>query len=137
MRKIKLYPYDRSGQPIPVEADLVLANDDVFEGEPGADRVKLWLCSNEYGPMGAVWARSANDALDELVDRDLAAGIQVDESSLTADDEERIARLGNHGTPCDLSNTSVTPVVFNPARDWLLLCKFAEARGAGHDNLDF
>ena len=141
MKKIKIYPYDvRQGvnvQPIPVDADRVLANDVVFEGEPGAGRLKLWLCVSTYGPMGVVWANSDEDALHELVDRDLANAIKVDESSLTPEDEEHVARLGNHDVPCDLDNVSVQRVHFVPERDWRLMCKFAEARGAGHDNLDF
>ena len=138
MKKFDLYTRDSA--PIPVAADRIVCNDVVFEGEPGSRMTRLWICFNEFGPMGAVWANGEEDALDELVDQDLAGGILIDENkakNLTEEDEEHVARLGNHGEPCDLSNCAVSPVEFKPSRDWRLMVKLAEARGAGHDNLDF
>jgi hypothetical protein len=136
VKKIKLYPYSRDSQPVPVDADRILCNDVVFQGDPGAGNTKLWLCASLYGPMGAVWASNEEEALNELVDQGLADAILVDENN-THLEEEQITHLGNHGMPCDLSNVGCAPVIFIPERDWRLLCKFAEARGAGHDNLDF
>jgi hypothetical protein len=138
MHKIEL-PLGKRGS-VSVEAKRILCNNVIFKGEYNPHNVRLWVCMNEYGPMGAVWATGIQEALDELVDQDLAHGILVDEKTLkdlTPEEEDELAHLGNAGEACDLSNTAVEPVVFDPARDWLLLCKFAEARGAGHDNLDF
>lgn len=124
---------------MPVPGNKILANDVVFPGESNPGRVKLWLCTNAHGPMGAVWAQAENDALDVLVDANLAGGILVDESSLKGTDKEHdnFARLGNFGQVCDLSDTRVDEVAIIPDRDWSLMIKLAEARGAGHDNLDF
>jgi hypothetical protein len=119
-----------------VPANRILCNDIILpeEQNPG---VGLWLALNAHGPMGAVWAHNMEEALDILVDSDLANGITLEEKDLSPEDEERIARLGNNGTPCDLNDVAVERVSIIPDRDWRLLLKFAEARGAGHDNLDF
>lgn len=139
MKKIQLFVRHDLGEPITVDADRVLCNNVTLPGE-GLERCRLWVILNAHGPMGAVWANSLEDALDELVDQDLARGILIDEKTLenmSDNDQEHLAQLGNAGEYCDLTDVIAEKVTFNPGRDWKLLCKFAEARGAGHDNLDF
>lgn len=137
-KKIEL-PLSRN-RTIPVDAERVLCNDVVFKGESNPHDVRLWLVLSAYGPLGAAWASDVREALDVLVDADLAEAILVDEATLAEMSEEErevLASLGDAGEACDLSHVAVEPVKFDPAQDWLLLCKFAEARGAGHDDLDF
>ena len=124
------------GMSVALPADKILANDVVFPEEFNPGNFQLWLCLNAHGPMGAVWARSMEDALDVLVDANLAGGILVDESS-PDEEHDNFARLGSRGQVCDLSDTRVEKVAIIPDRDWKLMVKLAEARGAGHDNLNF
>ena len=138
MKKISL-PLRGDSQPIEVDADRILCNDIVLPCDASyKQKTKLWVIWNEYGPMGAVWADSDQDALDLLVDSDLAQGMLVDEDVLKdmdADAKEELAHLGNAGEPCDLTHVGLECVAFRPARDWELMCKFAEARGAQIDRL--
>ena len=123
-----------------VDADRILTNDIVFDHESNPGKTHLWLCANSHGPMGAVWANSMEDALDELVDAELAGGIIVDPKDvarMSEEDLEHLARLGNNGQPCNLDDTYVEAVSMIPDRDIKLMLKLAEARGAGHNNLDF
>jgi hypothetical protein len=139
MKKLELHlTASGNGRAVEIEPQRVLANNVTFKGEHG--RSHLWVILTLYGPAGAVWANNIQEALDILVDSDLAGAILIDPKEynrLPEKEQEQYASLGNSGEPCDLSNVAVEPVVFNPERDWRLMCKFAEARGAGHDNLDF
>ena len=137
MKKIAL-PL-KGGMEIEVDEDRILCNDIVLPCEASyKQKTKLWVIWNEYGPMGAVWADSDQDAMDLLVDSDLAQGILVDEDTLKDMDEEakeELAHLGNAGDYCDLTYTGLESVTFKPERDWKLMCRFAEARGAQVDKL--
>jgi hypothetical protein len=137
MKKIAL-PL-KGGKEIEIDADRILCNDIVLPCDATyKQKTKLWVIWNEYGPMGAVWADSDQDALDLLVDSDLAQGILVDEDVLKDMDEEakeELAQLGNAGEYCDLNYAGLESVVFKPERDWKLMCRFAEARGAQVDRL--
>ena len=139
MRKIELHlTAAGNSRAVEIEPKRVLANDVTFKGEHG--HARLWVILTLYGPAGAVWAGDIEEALNILVDNDLAGAILVDRKDydkLPEDEQEHYASLGNAGEPCDLTDVMVEPVIFNPERDWRLMCKFAEARGAGHDNLDF
>ena len=129
----------KKGREIEVDADRILCNDIVLPCDAAyKQKTKLWVIWNEFGPMGAVWANHDQDALDLLVDSDLAQGILVDEATLKdMDDESReeLARLGNAGEYCDLTYAGLDSVAFKPERDWKLMCKFAEARGMQADKL--
>jgi len=121
-----------------VDPERIATNEVTLPGEGMYRKAKLWVIGNEFGPMGAVWATNEQDALDELVDQDLGAGILVDEDSLASmseEEQEELAHLGNASEPADLSYAWLHEVKFEPARDWYLLCKLAEARGAGADRL--
>lgn len=128
------------GQVIELDDSQILCNDITFPWDFNPHNTRLWIVCNEYGALGAVWAQHEQDALDELVDNDLGAGLLVDEAD--ADDDE-CARLGNAGEPADLSNCRLYVVKFCRAGNdaeikdsCKLLCRFAEARGAGADTLD-
>ena len=118
------------GREVEVDAKRVLTNDVTFQWESNPHNVRLWLIGNEYGVMGAVWADCEQDALDELVDADLGAGILIDES----DADEECARLGNAGEPACLDNCRLEAVDLDKQTQ-RLLCAFAEARGAEADTL--
>jgi hypothetical protein len=119
---------------VEVDVDRIMANDVVLPWERGG--VDLWVVGAEFGPMGAVWAKSIEDALDEIVDQDLGAGILVDQDDVTEEDEEHLAHLGNAGEWADLTSAWAGIVKFDLAQDCKLLCAFAEARGAGADRID-
>jgi hypothetical protein len=139
MKKFRLFTSPGS-MSVAVDADRILTNDVVFDHESNPGKTRLWLCANAHGPMGAVWANSAEDALDKLVDNELAGGILVDPEDVAKmgeEEREHFAFLGNHGEACNLDDTYVEAVTMIPDRDYKLMLKLAEARGAGHDNLDF
>lgn len=97
--------------------------------------VRLWVIGNEFGTCGAVWADCLQSALDELCDAGLSGGLSCDEPE-DEDDGEDIARLGNTGEPHDLTYVWYGLVELRPERDWQVIARFAEARGAGVASLD-
>jgi hypothetical protein len=124
-------------------ADRVLTNDVTFDGEFNPHNVGLFIISNEYGAVCAVWASSEQDALDEAVDADLMESFAV-EGPISFDEKEQsdvdvdgvtVTRLGNAGEPFYLDNCGCHRI---PQDDMpvALLIAFAEARGEGADNLD-
>ena len=123
---------------VDVKDEDILCNDVILPGEYNPHHKRLWVISDVYGVLGALWADDEQDALDELVDRDMGASLLVDKNNLknmTPEEQDELVSLGNAGEFCDLTNVSCESVVFDPSRDCKLLCKFAEARGAGHDRL--
>jgi len=112
-------------------ADRVLANDVTFDGEYNPHGTKLFVISNEYGYIAAVWASCEQDALDEAVDADLMRCFAIEET----DADEDTARLGNAGEPFDLTYCGMHAL---PQSDMptVLLMAFAEARGEGANCLD-
>lgn len=94
----------------------------------------LYVIGNEFGALGAVWATNEQDALDELVDRDLAGGILVDQPTTEEAHEEceemEYTPLGNAGELCDLTNVWMQKVAFEPVRDIELIVALAKADGA-------
>lgn len=113
--------------------ETVLCNDVTFPGEYNPHNVRLWIIGHEFGPVGAVWAQCEQDALDELVDSGLGDCFLIDEK----DADEDCSRLGNAGEPANLDNAWMRVVEFAPDRDWQIMLRFAEARGAGHSTLDY
>lgn len=133
-KKITLYLDGKHD--VQLEADRILANNVILPGEYNPHKVALWVIGNEYGPLGAVWAESMDDAFDELVDAGLGGGLLIDDDGdEDENDDDGITRLGNAGEAADLTYAWAQVVVFAPARDWQLLCAFAEARGAGDETL--
>jgi hypothetical protein len=122
---------------VELEAERILCNDVHLPHDRGSNyhNVRLWVLGNQFGAMGAVWASCEQDAIDELIDKDLAGGILIDEKDIDEEDED-VSRGGNAGEPYDSQYLWMNEVEFNPERDWKVLCMFAEARGAAHDNLD-
>lgn len=131
----------------PVCAELaperILCNNVIFAGEFNPHNVRLWVLGNEYGAMGAVWADCLGDAIDELIDADLAGGILLDEGDCSPEncgaemENCEHGHGGNAGEAYDTDHLWAAEVNFEPVRDLAVLLKFAEARGQGADNLDF
>jgi hypothetical protein len=115
-----------------LEPERILCNDVRLPGESHPYNLQLWVIGHEFGPIGAVWATCEQDALDTLVDEGLGEALLIEE----ADADEDSDHLGNAGEPANLDYAWMRTVVFDPARDWELLCKFAEARGACAKTLD-
>jgi len=140
MPKIKLHTLPVNGgafncQPareIELDAERVLANNPVFPGEYNPHNVRLWIIGNEFGALGAVWADCKQDAFDTLVDEGLGGGLLIDEK----DADEDCDRLGNAGEPANLDNAWICTVRLTWRDDAKLIAAFAEARGAGVENLD-
>lgn len=121
-----------------LEPERIATNDVALPGEGTYRLPKLWVLGNEYGALGAVWAVSMDEAFDELVDCDLGAGLLVDDeyvASLSDEERDALGTLGNASEYADVTHAWAAEVQWQPARDWYLLCKLAEARGAGSDLL--
>jgi hypothetical protein len=117
---------------VELEDDCIALNNIVFAWETNPHGVRLWVIGNEYGALGAVWADCEQDALDELVDQNLGAGLAIEEKD--ADDET--ALLGNAGEPHDLTYAWIAEVDLTDTQKCFgLYMKLAEARGAGYDFL--
>ena len=133
-RKFHLFTA-RNTEGYAVESSRIACNDINLEG----GKPFLWVIGNEYGVMGAVWASHDQDALDELVDQDLGAGILVDDKHVKEMEKDgfldSLSNLGNAGEWADLQHAWLEKVVFKPDRDCKLMCAFAEARGASLDFL--
>lgn len=125
----------RPANEIDLDNSRILCNDVIFHGEFNPHNVRLWVVGNEFGALGAAWAPCEQDAFDILCDAMLLAGLEV-EPPKTEEEEEEVTRLGNEGVPHDMTYAWIQQVEFVPGRDWQLLCRFAEARGACNDNLD-
>lgn len=125
-------PIANAQHSIELADDCILMNDVILPWEYNPHNVRLWIVCNEYGALGAVWASHESDALDELIDNDLGAGILIDE----ADADNDSPRLGNAGEPCNLDNCRLDVVRLDERLDCRLLCRIAEARGERRDTLD-
>ena len=101
-----------------------------WESYCGRTRPRLWVVGNEYGALGAVWARNEGDALNELVNRDLGGGLLVDCTPEEAEEMEYVP-LGNAGEWADLTYAWCRAVEFDPKRDIALICAICRAAGAG------
>lgn len=137
MKKVTLHT--KKGMQVELGADRVATNEVELPGETEHGFYKLWVIGNEYGALGAVWSVHWEDAFDELVDQGLGAGLLVDEAyvaSLTDAERDDLMVLGNASEYADLTNAWVDQVVWELPRDWHLLAKLAEARGAGADSLE-
>lgn len=124
---------------VEIESEKVLCNDIVLPFiETHPRKVRLWLIGHEYGAIGAVWADCEQDALDELVDKGLGDSLLVDEkdlASMSEEEREELAYLGNAGEECDLTNVWMAAVQWDKVRDFEILMAFAEAKGSNVDNL--
>lgn len=93
-----------------VPTHLVLCNEIVLPEERPSSDISLWVAWRGFGLLkeylGAAWGRLAFEALDALV----RAGL-VKQADITSD-------------------VVIKEVDFAPSRDWPILCRFAEARGA-------
>lgn len=114
-----------------LNANRILTNDVIFDGEFNPHKIGLFVISNEYGFVCALWAGNEQDALDEAVDANLMDGFAIDETDV----DENTVYLGNAGEPFCLDNCGCRRV---PQDDMpvALLLAFAEARGNGSDSLD-
>ncbi len=107
-----------------VDANRILCNDINLPGSPGYKiGPKPYLLTSLYGPMGVVWAKSEEDAIDVLVDADLGKAIEDDNGTATA---------GNDSRPVDLDNVGIGKVDLTQAH---LLDLFRQAEAAGVDKL--
>ena len=124
-------PFASNPRFVELEDERILCNNVRFPGEPDYG-TRLWVVGNEYGALGAVWADCEQDALDELCDQGLSAGLMIEEQ----DADEETTRLGNAGEPHDLTYAWMAEVDFSDTlANFGLLMALAEARGAGVDNL--
>lgn len=139
MKKIALSKTDSTT----LDANRVLTNDVVLDGEYNPHNVALWLVLNEYGTLAAVWAGNEQDALDLAVDEGLLDSCAV-EGPVSFDEKEQgyfdeggatVTLLGNAGEPFYLDNVGMRRVPQSEMPVNLLIA-FAEARGAGASTLE-
>ena len=117
---------------VSIDEEYTLTNDVTFPHEYNPHNVRLWVIGNEYGAICAAWADCEQDAIDEATDADLMAAFLVDEEDI--DDADEYSYIGNVGEPADLSNLWMEAVDLS-IQDIKFIIVFAEARGAGADNL--
>jgi hypothetical protein len=118
----------------PVAPNLVLCNNIILPWEFNPHNIRLFVIGNVNGALGAVWAESAQDALDKLVDEGLGNALIVPEKGAPAD----APRLGNAGETADLTGVWINEVSImrmDPLDAIKLIAFFAEARGAQCDVL--
>jgi len=106
MQKVKL-PVDFGM--VEIDADSVLTNDVVFEGECNPHNVRLWIICNEFGALGAVWASCEQDALDELIDQGLGNSLLVDSKDFDAMSEEEKENCAVWGMLASRATLTIAP----------------------------
>lgn len=126
------------GREVELANDRILCNNVMLPHDRCNPRgVCLLVIGNEFGPLCAVWADCEQDALDTACDAGLLAGLACDEPTNPDSDEGvDFVRLGNAGGPHDLAYAWIQTVRLDGAKDWELIARFAEARGACADTLD-
>jgi hypothetical protein len=112
----------------------VLANDVTFRWEYNPHNVSPWAIFNEYGLIAIAWGGYEGEALDEAVDADLLDSLMLDEDA-DKDEQEAATSLGNAGELFDLNNVMMVEVDMKTLPVQVAVA-FAEARGAGSDNVD-
>jgi hypothetical protein len=144
--KWKLNLKDQRWHEIELEDDRIRANDVILPEEFNPHDCGLWVVGNEYGALFALWA-TEGDLLDEAVDLNLMDSFSAEEDHKECEEAHtpecatscshscEHAALGNASEPFDLTYCWYRRVSFDPARDWKLMCRFAEARGAQADTL--
>jgi hypothetical protein len=101
-----------NGAVIEIDPSRILTNNVIMPHEYNPHVVKPWLIESLYGPCGVVWASSEDDAIDILVDAELGKSLEIDHSEAfdAAQQGNEIAYCGNNGTPCDLTNCSISAI---------------------------
>lgn len=118
-----------------IEPENILANNVIFPGEFNPHNVRLFVIGHEFGAIAALWASHDQEAFDILCDKNLSGAFLEDDQNQENEDGA-LAHLGNAGELHNLDNAWIAEVEFKPERDWQVMCKFAEARGANVENLD-
>ena len=119
-----------------IRVDCADATPCLFPGHKG--NASLFVVGNEFGTMGAVWCRHEGDAIDALVDADLAGRILLDPADvakMSPDELEDVHYAGNASEPVGLDHAWIQRVDIDGARDWRLIAALCEATGAGADTL--
>lgn len=129
-------PFAQNPRFVELENDRILCNNIIFEREFNPHNVRLFVIGNEYGALGAVWASHDQEAIDTLVDEKLGDGILLDPKEMTEEELSGCATAGNTSEPIDSDHLWIEVVEFDKIRDFEVLMKFAEARGANVKNLD-
>ena len=121
---------------IELENDRILCNDvHLPHCRINYHNVRLWVIGNEFGALCAVWASCEQDALDEACDAGMLDGLAIEEPK-EGDEDEDVTRLGNASEPFDLTNCWMQMVRLDGPKDWELIARFAEAKGACQDTLE-
>lgn len=148
MTKITLHLKAKDGGPfncsparaVEIEPERILCGNMMLPHDSfNPHNIRMFVIGHEFGPVAAVFAGHDQDALDQMVDGALGDCFLVPKEDVEkATDEEREcwASLGNAGEYANLDNAWIAEVEFKPERDWELIARLAEARGAGVDNLD-
>ncbi len=110
---------DTSHGKITVDDTLVVSHSEHYDIYQGTARmldstrkhdnvIKLYAVHNEFGPLALVFARSAEDALDDAADTGKLDGYRVSDDSVRPDDTTidgaQVTFLGNAGDPFALGD---------------------------------
>ena len=115
----------------------IFTNDVTFPWEYNPHGVRPWLIYSQYGADALVWAGFEQDALDVAVDLNAMDHLLIDPDETMSFEEAEDAGyvpLGNASELFYLAHVGL--VDLNVKKLPLeLACAFAEARGAGYENL--
>lgn len=96
---------------IKLDADDVIVNDPVLDGEPNPNRRKMFVIQSPYGAVCALWADHEEDALDEAADRGLLEVFEITDMpyhQFTNGNDG--VPLGNESRPFDLQDCRIYAV---------------------------
>lgn len=121
---------------VELEGENILLNDvnlpEHIEHTFNPYNVKLWVISNEYGALCAVWGSNEQEALDEAVDAGMLDCLMAEEQDY---DNEDLTPLGNASELFDLNSVWMGEVEFDPARDIKLIVALVREFAGGKDTL--
>jgi hypothetical protein len=95
-------------------------------------RIRLWIIGHEFGAICAVFAGSAQDALDNACDLNMLDCLMAETQDY---DDSSLTPLGNASELFDLTYAWTGEVEFDAARDIHLIVKLVRAQAEGADTL--
>ena len=129
----------RPAHDVELEDEKILCNNVVFPHEFNPHNVRLFVIGNEFGAIAALWG-CEHEILDDACDAGLMDSFAVSSEDYAKYDEaerEDCTLLGNASEPFDLTNAWMQAVRLDPAKDFALYLRFAEARGQASTSLFF
>ena len=132
------FPFSSNPRFAEIDADNILLDNAQLPAEIDAgdrynpNNVRLWVVSNEHGPICAVFAGCEQYALDQAVDLHQLDCLLADDQDY---DNETLTPLGNASELFDLTYAWIAEAELEAARDIQLIVAIVKARAECLDNL--